>query len=876
MNDMSNSSSTSTCVNTIAQKNASMKENGIFKKDGRTVFIDLDDIPLGFETKEKNEFELIGVCTTDHGINVKDLESFKMMITSSKDMAKKSKSAIPTLYVPDDKMVFDQFITSVRGPALPLLDCTGCFACQNICPVGAITFENKSGFFKPFVDVAKCIDCGKCTSHCHLLSDQTNNTEQKCYAAMASDDLRMKSSSGGAFTLLAEEIISMGGTVWGAAYTSSFEVEHFCASTLGELEKLRGSKYMQSRIGNAYKRIEKELKTDVPVLFTGTPCQVAGLKSYLNKEYDKLYTIDLICHGISSSAVFKGYMQGCHNDKTISKIGFKEKKPWGWRPGMNISFGDDSTYQRIADRDPFFRAYLSGMSQNPSCSRCKYSKLHRPGDLTIGDFWGVQKFNPRLNDDRGTSVILTNSEKGKKLLESVQTFKKIEEVPIEFAVEGNRSLSVPTPSHPRSARFFRGLGKIKFGKLIRDCFENRYDVGILLTDNTIDYEDSFEIYSLYNYITFLGLSCAILHRPENKIPVFLRECVNLEKYGNNFSDILFILGSFENLDDHLKGLSMRDAKTVILFSTALISKTSNKHTTEMNLNGFDYRFFDSKYILKKNSKKETDDVVVVNPLFLTGMEEYSELSKKESSNMPYIFSYFKKTDDKIQAQIRKKNCHNLPIVNFASRKHETACIANSEIPVQLNADERVWLNSLLHSEKVFTDSYEVVCIALLTGKPFEVIMNENTEDYHLIIEILNEQGLLSNISCKELASLRGLQYNVRAIDDTKKWIEWAVSQHYSTKLKYGRQYDVNFGTNNSLADLLRQQLGNDPNRVIDFCHCLCELECHDAQGILGCAFAEGIVVEKNITKAKELIKNAAKHNPKWWREFSRYREEFNP
>jgi Coenzyme F420-reducing hydrogenase, beta subunit len=872
MSDVPDPSSADADVTTVPQKNTGMKNKDMFKKDWGITFIDFDDISPGFEIENKNELKLMGICTTDREINAKDLEPLNMMITSSKETAKKSKSVIPTLYVPSDEMIFDHFITSVRGPALPLFDCTGCFACQNVCPVDAVVFENKNGFFKPFVDVTKCIGCGKCTSHCHLLSDQTNNTTQKCYAAMASDDLRMKSSSGGAFTLLAEEIISKGGVVWGAAYTSSFEVEHFCASTLEELEKLRGSKYMQSRIGNAYKKIEQSLKTDVPVLFTGTPCQVAGLKSYLNKEYDELYTIDLICHGISSGTVFKEYIRDCHSDKTISKIGFKEKKPWGWRPGMNISFEDGSAYQRIADRDPFFRAYLSGMSQNPSCSKCRYPKLNRPGDLTIGDFWGIQKYDPKLNDDRGTSIVLTNSKKGKKLLKSVSTFKKIEEVPIEHAVDGNRSLSASVPLHPRSARFFRGLGKIGFDKLIRDCFENRYDVGILLTEDNIDYEDSFEIYSFYSYVTSLGYSCAVIYRPECNISAFLKDYVNLEKYGNNFPDILFIFGSFENLNDYLKGLLKRDAKTVIPFSTPLFRKMSNEHATEKNLRGFDHRSFDSKYTLKKNSETEAGDVAVVNPLFLTKKEEYYELSEKETLYTPYIFSYFKKIDNKIQAEIKKKNCKNLPIVNFASRKHETACIANSEIPVQLNADERVWLNSLLHSEKVFTDSYGVVCIAILAGKPFEVIINENIEDHYLITEILSEQGLLGNVS-HEMVSL---ELDTSAIDNTKKWITDSITQHHLTKLKYGHQYDINFGTNNSLADLLRQRLETDPNRVIDFCHNLCDLEFHDAYGILGCTFVEGITVEKDITKAKELIKMAAKYNPKWWREFSRYREEFSP
>jgi coenzyme F420-reducing hydrogenase beta subunit len=303
-------------------------------------------------------------------------------------------------------------------------NCCGCGACADICPKRCITMkQDEEGFFYPAVDPARCIDCGLCEGVCPILKKQAPQPVQlKAYAARATEDaLREKSSSGGLFTLLAEEILSRGGCVAGAAFDQDLSVRHILGDNAADLEKLRGSKYVQSRMEDTYLCVKEQLQKGRLVLFTGVACQVAGLKSYLGKEYENLYTVDILCHGVPSPMVWEKYLreqEAAHGQKPAA-VSFRDKRT-GWRrSSISMKFDQGAEYCRPGGADRYMQLFLGDICLRPSCHSCRFKAFPRLSDLTIGDAWGIEKQMPQLDDDRGTSVILVNSEKGQKLFDRV-------------------------------------------------------------------------------------------------------------------------------------------------------------------------------------------------------------------------------------------------------------------------------------------------------------------------------------------------------------------------------------------------------------------------------------------------------------------------
>ena len=364
---------------------------------------------------------------------------------------------------------------------VPVDKCTGCGMCANICPVGAIAMKpNSEGFMNPTVNYDVCIDCGRCVSKCVALHPQYENTHQpECFAFWAKDEIRKISSSGGVFTVAAEYILDQGGYVAGTVYNEDFSVRHAIISSKKELWKMRGSKYMQSDVGDIYKQVKALLEQDKLVLFTGLPCQIAALYAYLgNKKYEKLYTIDLVCHGITSQKVFDKFHKDVLHGKKITDLQFKAKEPWGWHAGTNVKFEDGTKYSEPLERCPYFIAYLKNIAKNKTCGECQFNKLPRQADLSIGDFWGINKFKPEYNDKKGTSEVLVNNNHGKELLERIRSDTKLlEPVPLEYALNGNPVMKKPYRMHKNRDYFFQNLDKTNFAELTMKCFQNTITTG---------------------------------------------------------------------------------------------------------------------------------------------------------------------------------------------------------------------------------------------------------------------------------------------------------------------------------------------------------------------------------------------------------------
>lgn len=356
-------------------------------------------------------------------------------------------------------------------------DCMGCHACSNICPQNCISMKiDTEGFWYPEVNNEKCIKCGLCIKVCPIINNTQVVNKPSAYACINKDDsIRLESSSGGIFTLAAEQVIADGGVVFGAGFNEKFEVEHSYVETKEELAKFRGSKYVQSRIGATYKQAKEFLKLGRLVLFTGTPCQIGGLKSFLGQSYDNLICIDIICHGVPSPDVWKKYIE-YREEKAGSpakRIAFRRKDE-GWkRYSVSFLFKNDTEYRKTLDKDLYMRAFLKDVCLRPSCYECQFKTLHRQSDITLADFWGIQNILPEMDDDKGTSLIFINSDVGQAVIEKLRDKVLSEKVDINEAVKYNSAAIKSVNFNSKRESFFKELDKLPFDRLVKKyCKDN--------------------------------------------------------------------------------------------------------------------------------------------------------------------------------------------------------------------------------------------------------------------------------------------------------------------------------------------------------------------------------------------------------------------
>ncbi|HHX79157.1 MAG TPA: 4Fe-4S binding protein [Acholeplasmataceae bacterium] len=356
--------------------------------------------------------------------------------------------------------------------------CNGCHACFSICPVGAISMNSDNNeFLRPIIDYSKCTHCGKCESVCPVLhTPKLPETDPPAFACKnINEEIRLKSSSGGIFTVLAENIIRQGGVVFGARFDKDFSVIHDWTETIEGLGAFRGSKYVQSKIGSKFIDCKKFLEEGRCVLFSGTPCQIGGLKSYLGIEYNLLYTVDIICHGVPSPLLWRKYLV-YHTQKagsSVQNISFRNKDN-GWKKfSLSIQFAE-TCYNMVVNQDPFMKFFSRHLCLRSSCHCCVYKNVRRVSDFTLADFWGIQNISAKFDDDKGVSLLLLHNNKAIEKFDYVKKNMFIESVPLQLAVQKNPFVC----SSVKPSRFYKmccyDISKHDFIYLHEKYFNDKY------------------------------------------------------------------------------------------------------------------------------------------------------------------------------------------------------------------------------------------------------------------------------------------------------------------------------------------------------------------------------------------------------------------
>ena len=355
-------------------------------------------------------------------------------------------------------------------------NCCGCEACAQVCPHHCIDMkEDSEGFLYPSVNKEACVSCGLCLKVCPMTEVGDTREPSLVYAAKnLNESTQLHSSSGGVFSLIAEHVIEEGGVVFGARFNDQWEVVHDYTDNLQGLQCFRGSKYVQSRIDSSFTLAKSFLQSGRKVLFTGTACQISGLKKYLRKDYENLITLDVICHGVPSPLVWKSYLQQQTNLKDITSVKFRDKVS-GWKNySSNLYYQKSGNEEQIITLQPFMNLFLSNMILRPSCSSCLFKAGKCGSDITLGDFWGIDRVLPGFDDDKGVSAVLVyNKDVVKKLIASLD----VNEVTYHDVLSSNSSLEIASIPHQNRAFYFYRLRKTAS---FQKAFNQLYSKNILM------------------------------------------------------------------------------------------------------------------------------------------------------------------------------------------------------------------------------------------------------------------------------------------------------------------------------------------------------------------------------------------------------------
>ena len=673
--------------------------------------------------------------------------------------------------------------------------CYGCAACANKCSFGAITMKSADdGFLYPVIDETKCVNCNACKSVCPALQAKFDNDENPdVYAVMANDDIREKSASGGMFTLLANYALEKNAYICGAAFKEDFRgVHHIMINSQEDLDKLRRSKYMQSENGDIYIKIKEKLDAGEFVMFTGTPCQCAAVKTFLKKPYENLLLVDLICHGTPSELVWNKFLEEIAPNKEIKDVNFRYKLLKGWSSTTHIEFKDGTEYTKPAKDDLFEQAFSKNFVSRKSCGTCQFARVPRQADLTIGDFWDVHKYKKSLDDRKGTSAVIINSAKGKLFFEEVIKRNvgvlKQEKVPF-YAAFARRNSNVYrfSPAHPGRDNFFKALkDKKKFSAALTSAKKSHYDVMLFGIWYGGNYGSVLTNFALYKFLEDEGYNCIFADIPDhlwadsiyNRDPLSMPRKFCLKhfkltfKYKNR-TDLkkvneladAFVVGSDQLWNYPLCRSAetffyldfVDDDKKKIAYGTSFGHNEIKGTAEEKRFSGFYLNRFDAVSVREDYAvdlcKKGfgVDAVQVLDPVFMCDKSHYekcvADANIKNPPNEKFVLAYIlDPTPAKIKAAEDTANRMNMQLICIANARMKGDMETNWTIPKLDDLPIEEWLWYFKNAEMVFTDSFHGTCFSVIFEKPFISIANKGrgADRFYSLTEIFGLKNRVFN------------------------------------------------------------------------------------------------------------------------------------
>lgn len=659
------------------------------------------------------------------------------------------------------------------------LNCTGCGACNNICPVNAIKMvENKQGFLQASISNEQCIDCNRCKEVCPVLKPNTtkNRLEPVCYAIKAEETIRLCSSSGGAFSIFAKAILIKGGSVSGASLETGITVRHIIIDNINDLVKLQKSKYTQSHIGLIYSQIKTLLENKKNVLFCGCPCQVAGLKAYLGLEYKNLFLIDIFCHGVPSQKMLKESLEESLGIDKVKCIDFRDKN-YGWEcMGMTLTLDDGSIQRLTYDESRYEQGFHSNMTLMESCYNCKFCEFPRVGDISIGDFWNIGEFNSKLDDQRGTSLVLINSLKGENLFNLVKNdFEVCEKVPLEY-VKQNR-INAKIEISPMRDYFLKLYPGHNFNTSVWYAQQNKYDIGLVGNWSYPNYGSELTYYALYSALKMMGVSVLMISWPKDSLwePYEKPQLFKINPYDSHDVAVLvnsrqelrqfndrcqtFILGSDQLLNNNLynwfnKFMQLdwvQDNKRKIAYASSFGCDYiwgSDEDRAELSyfLQKFDF------FSVREESAVDLafnnygiKPTCVLDPIFLVPTKLYNDLIQCGNASIPktnYLFTYIldltKEKEDTLLEYAKIKNLEIYAALDGALKQEITANKQSLNTIYNLSIEE--WLAYINGCKFMITDSFHGMCFAIIFEKQFIAVAN-NSRGKTRFVSMLNILGL---------------------------------------------------------------------------------------------------------------------------------------
>lgn len=728
--------------------------------------------------------------------------------------------------------------------------CYGCGACVNKCRFNAISMKmNDEGFWEPVVDEALCVNCGACKTVCPAIHISSDNAQNPAIYGIASEEkVLLQSSSGGAFTVMSEYVLKNNGAVVGAAFNEDFGVNHIVITDLKDLDKLRLSKYLQSDQQLCYSKTLELLEEGKTVLYSGCPCQIAGLKNFLGKEYENLITVDLLCHGIPSPKIFKEYLENRWGLEHIAKVEMRSRE--GWATCMNVFFKDGTVEKHKTTCDIFQRSFLKHLILRRTCYNCKFSSLPRFGDITIGDLWPAKRLKLGLPFEKKSSIVLTNNVHGAEFLENAiskteykTTYKLLSDKYDVKSFNKNIYGTLVPDITPRN-RFYENYKTMDFEKAAYKVLYP-YNVGLILymSDN---YGSCATNLALYKVIESFGLSPIILDNlvtPEGISMRFAKENLALgskfmEKDDYRAANILcdsFVIGSDQSLNwdfpivkNNLEYIMLEFAaedKRRIGYAVSYGYERNNidesvRSLYECALNRFDALSVREDFAVRMSKRLFNARVDwVVDPVFLAKKEDYLKIAAKSAVEFkaPYILAYIRHVEENRKTILENAQRQlDLPLIVITdAKKHDMIQHLLGMTDIIDKVEFVDWLAYFANASYIITDSFHGTCFSIIfekmyvslkagVTKRFDSLANMlGAKDNHESVQIFGDP----NTVLERKTYFKALNYNEInnrlsvERDRCRKWLKDALL----SEKKVQSQKDILF----SYSKLVKERLNNE-------------------------------------------------------------------